>query len=183
MLTPTDPTLHGSHTSPPTWFISSTTTSTPRGRAPPAMLPPPSLYTHLLHSSKQPIHGHAHGHLSSPLLFLRPNYIPTRVVLGLPPPPCMQLGHPSLPPHRRLQALLADADDSLAGDALQEAQAGHPRTAMGMADVGYLRYRHAMWYNPAIPSGSRRTGLCSAAASLVFSSMFSCTLPALILFG
>lgn len=41
-------------------------------------------------------------------------------------------------------------------DAVQEARAGHPGTAMGMSDVGYLLYRHAMRYNPSNPKWFNR---------------------------
>lgn len=36
-------------------------------------------------------------------------------------------------------------------DSVQEARAGHPGMAMGMAEVGYLLYRHVLRYNPRDP--------------------------------
>ncbi|XP_073124550.1 transketolase, chloroplastic-like [Henckelia pumila] len=37
-------------------------------------------------------------------------------------------------------------------DSVQEAKAGHPGMAMGMAEVGYLLYRHVLRYNPKDPA-------------------------------
>ncbi|XP_075499136.1 transketolase, chloroplastic-like [Primulina tabacum] len=36
-------------------------------------------------------------------------------------------------------------------DSVQEARSGHPGMAMGMAEVGYLLYRHVLRYNPKDP--------------------------------
>ncbi|CAM8949105.1 unnamed protein product [Rhodiola kirilowii] len=36
-------------------------------------------------------------------------------------------------------------------DSVQNAKAGHPGMALGMAEVGYVLYRHAMRYNPRNP--------------------------------
>ncbi|OAY45862.1 transketolase, chloroplastic [Manihot esculenta] len=41
-------------------------------------------------------------------------------------------------------------------DAVQNAKAGHPGMAMGMAEVGYYLYRHAMRYNPRNPKWFNR---------------------------
>lgn len=36
-------------------------------------------------------------------------------------------------------------------DSVQNAKAGHPGMALGMAEVGYVLYRYAMRYNPRNP--------------------------------
>ncbi|KAK2968169.1 hypothetical protein RJ640_018262 [Escallonia rubra] len=41
-------------------------------------------------------------------------------------------------------------------DAVQHAKAGHPGMALGMAEVGYYLYRHAMRYNPKNPKWFNR---------------------------
>ncbi|GLJ42686.1 hypothetical protein SUGI_0885050 [Cryptomeria japonica] len=41
-------------------------------------------------------------------------------------------------------------------DTIQNAKAGHPGLPLGMAEVGYLLYRHVMKYNPANPSWFNR---------------------------
>ncbi|KAL5981852.1 hypothetical protein ACLOJK_015919 [Asimina triloba] len=41
-------------------------------------------------------------------------------------------------------------------DAVQNAKAGHPGMALGMAEVGYLLYRHVMRYNPKNPKWLNR---------------------------
>ena len=41
-------------------------------------------------------------------------------------------------------------------DSVQHAKAGHPRMALGMAEVGYVLYRHVMRYNPRNPKWFNR---------------------------
>ncbi|KAH9324128.1 hypothetical protein KI387_004306 [Taxus chinensis] len=41
-------------------------------------------------------------------------------------------------------------------DSVQNSKAGHPGLPLGMAEVGYLLYRHAMKYNPTNPSWFNR---------------------------
>jgi transketolase len=45
---------------------------------------------------------------------------------------------------------------TLAMDSVQQANAGHPGTAMALAPLGYLLYREVMRYNPANPQWSDR---------------------------
>ncbi|ERM94879.1 hypothetical protein AMTR_s00009p00124420 [Amborella trichopoda] len=41
-------------------------------------------------------------------------------------------------------------------DSVQNAKAGHPGMALGMAEVGYILYRHVMNYNPKNPNWFNR---------------------------
>lgn len=41
-------------------------------------------------------------------------------------------------------------------DSVQEARAGHPGMALGMAEIGYYLYRHVMRYNPRNPTWFNR---------------------------
>ncbi|KAF9598044.1 hypothetical protein IFM89_023821 [Coptis chinensis] len=41
-------------------------------------------------------------------------------------------------------------------DSVQNAKAGHPGMALGMAEVGYILYRHVMKYNPKNPKWFNR---------------------------
>lgn len=41
-------------------------------------------------------------------------------------------------------------------DSVQHAKAGHPGMALGMAEVGYILYRHVMRYNPKNPKWFNR---------------------------
>lgn len=41
-------------------------------------------------------------------------------------------------------------------DSVQHAKAGHPGMALGMAEVGYVLYRHVMRYTPRNPKWFNR---------------------------
>ncbi|KAF6167813.1 hypothetical protein GIB67_027591 [Kingdonia uniflora] len=57
---------------------------------------------------------------------------------------------------REVDARCVDNIRMLIVDAVQNAKAGHPGMALGMAEVGYVLYRHAMKYNPRNPKWFNR---------------------------
>jgi len=67
------------------------------------------------------------------------------VARGLPQWICS----PVVPPDSRIQTV--DTIRALAMDAVQQANAGHPGTAMALAPLAYLLYRDVMRHNPADP--------------------------------
>jgi transketolase len=54
------------------------------------------------------------------------------------------------------QKLTIDTIRALAMDAVQQANAGHPGTAMALAPLAYTLYAKTMWHNPANPSWAGR---------------------------
>ena len=55
-----------------------------------------------------------------------------------------------------IEQLSIDTIRSLSMDAVQQANAGHPGTAMALAPIAYLLYREAMHHNPAHPHWPNR---------------------------
>ncbi|WRX12128.1 Transketolase [Theobroma cacao] len=62
-------------------------------------------------------------------------------------------------------------------DAVQSAKAGHPGMPLGMAEVGYVPYRHVMRYNPKHPKWFNRDRFVLIAGHGACFNMFAFTWP------
>jgi transketolase len=79
------------------------------------------------------------------------------------------------PPDTALDLLSINTVRALAMDAVQQAESGHPGTAMALAPLAYVLWQHHLRYNPANPSWPDRDRFvlsCGHACMLLYATLY-----------